>query len=191
MYYLMKYDSPPEGSGYMRINDGRHYKSFMNWRVGRMDAAIPPESVVIEVEPFDGYTGNPPEISDMGVPLMSDRLRNAIVEAGVDNIIFHPVTLKNKGTGERYAYYAFKIVGLVSASDMAGGTDIESYDGDYVGDSSVKNLVLDDSKLHGFLLFRLAEKFSAILIEEKVRDHILSCGIDTLKFMEPKDYYAL
>ncbi len=189
MYYIMKYNDRPAGTGYMEIEDGDHYDDFMNWGIGRLEAAEPPDKVVIDVVPFDGYQGEPDEISDSNVPLMSDRLHTALIGAGVDNIIYHPVELRNTLTDQRYPYFAFKLLGLISATDISA-SDISSYDGDFIGDSSIKNLVLDESKIHGLYIFRLAENFE-ILVHEKIRTHIESCGIDTLKFIAPEDYYSL
>jgi len=191
MYNIVEYQEREEGTGYMEIDESTCYKSFRNWGVGSLErVATPPEKVIIDVVPFDGYKGEPPELSDSTVPLMSARLRKALLEAGVDNIVYHPVTLKNTETGQTYPFYAFNLIGLISATDF-DASNISSYDEDFIGDGSIKGMAIDESKLHGQNMFRLAEKFSAIFISDNVRKHIEASGIDTLKFILPEDYYAL
>jgi len=191
MYYVLKCDEPPDPSGgYMEIEDWVGLQGFDDWGVGRKATFAPTGSVVIDAAPHDGYQGNPLELSDGEVPLVSDRLKQALIDAGVDNVDYYPVELKNKETGQTYEYFAFNIVGLVSAPDPSKSS-VESYDGDYVGDSSIKDLVLDDTKTLNLLMFRLLQKFSTILIHERVRRHLEACGIDTLTFVRPEDYYHL
>ncbi len=189
MYYILKQQDEDENSGYMEIEEGKHCKGFRNWGVGRTTSTVPSDDVIIDVVPYDGYQGDPPDFSDSSIPLMSERLRKALEGAGVDNILYHPVTLKNTETGQTYPYYAFNLIGRVSMVDLKA-SDIQSYDGDYTGDSSIKNLVLDESKDPGLSLFRLEENFS-IVIKEEIKKHLESCGIDTLKYIAPEDYYAL
>ena len=150
----------------------------------------PKGSVEIRVIPYDGYVGLPDEVSDMNVPLMSARLKEAITAAGVDNINFSPVTLCNSETGQAYEYFAFNLVGLVVAADMTK-SNITSHDGDFLGDSSVHDLIIDESKIGGLLMFRLKEKFAAIIVQKSVKESIEQHGIDTIKFVKPEDYMAL
>jgi hypothetical protein len=173
--------------GYMEIEDWDHSDTFAGWSVGKPAKSRPQDPVVIRVRRHDGYKGEPDDFSDRDVPLMSKRLKEVIESAGVDNITFHPVTLRTKK--ETYEYYAFNLVGLVSAVDPA--SEIQSPDGDFLGDSSITDLVIDDSKGRGLLMFRLKERFSVILVHKKLKEAIEQRGIDSVTFLAPEDFMAL
>lgn len=174
----------------MEIEDWVGIEGFEDWGRGTAAKLRPKGDVEIRAVPYDGYVGLPPELSDTNVPVMSARLKEALIAAGVDNINFLPITLRNSETGQTYEYFAFNLVGLVGAADMTK-SNITSHDGDFFGDSVVHDLAIDESKINGLLMFRLKEKFSAVLVHKSVKDTIESRGIDTLKFIDPKDYMAL
>ncbi|OHA80394.1 MAG: hypothetical protein A2675_01355 [Candidatus Yonathbacteria bacterium RIFCSPHIGHO2_01_FULL_51_10] len=192
-YYLL--ECPPlvneKGEALMEISNCFRAGNIRSWCDGKEPRAdtVFPAPLEIEFETFHGYAGPPRELVDVCITLMSKRLADTLVEAGVSNIVFYPTTLKNKGTGEVYDYRAFKVVGLVAAADLEK-SKWESYDNKPVADTSFEDLVIDESKAtgSGLLMFRLAENFSALVVHEKIRDAILAKGINTLKFIEPKDW---
>jgi len=191
-YFILDRERPDEQVGYMEIEDGADgvYEKFRLWRVGAPAQLPPPGPVVIEAVPHEGYTGHPVELNDGSIPLMSKRIREALDAAGVDNIVYFPVTLRNPETGQTYEYFAFNLIGLVAAADL-GQSNIASTDGDFTGDSQVYDLALDESKCGGFAMFRLKEKFSAIVVHRRVKETIESRGITALTFMKPEDYMHL
>jgi hypothetical protein len=121
---------------------------------------------------------------------MSNRLKQVLQSAGVDNINFHPVTLRNSETGQTYEYYAFNLVGRISAVDFKQ-SKIGSYDGDFVGDSQIHDLVIDDSRCRNALMFRMVEQFSTILAHRTVKEAVERSGITSVKFIKPEDFMAL
>jgi hypothetical protein len=173
--------------GYMEIEEWDDIEGFEDWGVGRPGKSRPAGKVEIRARRYDGYKGEPDDFSDDNVPLMSKRLKEAIESAGVDNITFHPVTVRTKK--ETWEYYAFNLVGLISAVDPA--SEVQSPDGDFLGDSSITDLVIDDSKCRGLLMFRLKEKFSIILVHRKLKEAIERSGISSVKFLAPEDFMAL
>lgn len=194
-YYIL--DCPllvnHDGELLVEIHNAENVGSVWDWRDG---AALSeeernsiPNPILIDVDYYREYQGQPVELFDVGTPLMSKRLAETLIEVGVHNLEFFPAILKNKGTGKTYEYRAFKVVGLVLAADL-GKSKWESYDKKPVADTSFEDLVLDESKAtgSGLLMFRLAENINALMVHEKVRDAILAKGINTLKFMEPKDW---
>jgi hypothetical protein len=190
-YFVMRaLPSPDDVEGYMDIEDWDATEGFGDWSVGKLAQQRPTGSVQINAVPNDGYQGEPADLQDLNVPIMSKRLKAAMDAAGVDNINYLPITLKNTETGQVYDYFAFNLLGLVSAADRAQ-SKMASYDGDFVGDSQVYDLVIDESKCGGLLMFRLKEKFSAVIVHEKVKKAVEAAGIDTVAFMNPKDYMAL
>jgi hypothetical protein len=176
--------------GYMEIEDWNATEGFEDWGVGRQAEKRPAGDVVISVVPYGGYAGLPDEYMDSNVPLMSKRLKEAIESAGVDNIRFHPITLRNSETGEDYEYFAFNLIGLVAAADLAKST-MTSHDGDFIGDTAISDLVVDGSAARGLFIFRLKQKFSVILVHHKVKDAVERAGIASVKFIVPEDFMAL
>jgi hypothetical protein len=45
----------------------------------------------------------------------------------------------------------------------------------------------DEKKARGALIFRLAESVNAILVHERLRDHLIANGFRNLEFLEPTD----
>jgi hypothetical protein len=179
--------SNPDVKGYMEIEDWDDSEGFEGWSVGKPAKSQPQGTVVIRARRHEGYKGEPDDFSDHNIPLMSKRLKEAIESAGVDNITFYPVTVRTKK--ETYEYFAFNLVGLVSVVDPA--SEIKSPDGDFLGDSSITDLVIDDEKGRGLLMFRLKEKFSVILVHKKLKEVIEQRGIASVKFLAPEDFMAL
>ena len=176
--------------GYTEIEDWEAADAFAGWGSGTPAASRPTDPVEIRVVPYDDYAGTPDEYSDNSVPLMSRRLKEAIEAAGVDNVNFHPVTLRNSETGATYEYFAFNLIGLVDAVDLRGST-ITSHGGDFTGDSVVTDLAVDESSARELLMFRLKQKFSVILVHKRVKEAIERVGIPSVKFIAPEDFMAL
>jgi hypothetical protein len=176
--------------GHMEVRDEEAYDHFTGWRTGELIAERPAGPVEIKAIPRDRYKGLPDEMYDFSVPMMSARLKLALDAAGVDNINYFPVTLRNTKTNAAYEYFAFNLVGLVSAADP-GKSEMSSYDGDFVGDTEIRSLSVDETRARGLLIFRLAEKFSIILVHRRVKETIEKHGIDTMRFRDPEGFMAL
>lgn len=150
-----------------------------------------PTPVEFEFEAFQCYQGPPQELDDLGIPVMSKRLINVLTEAGVDNIEFFPAILRNITTGQTYNYQVYNIIGLVAATDLEQ-SEYETYQKESpIADTSIHKLVLDESKTHNLLLFRLAEDVSAIVVHERIKKQIENAGIDTMEFIKLEDYVQL
>jgi len=176
--------------GYMEIEDWDAPEGFEDWGRGRLAEQQPQGPVVINAVYHGGYKGGSDEYLDSNVPLMSKRLKETIEAAGVDNVKFHPITLRNTKTGETYDYFAFNLIGLVDAVDFKKST-LTSHDGDFIGDSAIHDLVVDEKAGRGLLMFRLKEKFSVILVHKKIKEAVERSGITSVKFIDPKDFMAL
>lgn len=194
MYYILDCEEPlseDDEAPLMDIRNCFRIKGVWSWKSGQpLERDKIPNPIEIEFKPLHGYKGPPVELLDVGVPIMTERLAQALVASGVDNIEFFDVVLKNVSTGATYPYKAYNIVGLVAATDLEK-SQWESYDGNPVADVSFDTLVLDDAKAKGFLLFRLAENVNAIVVHESVQKQICSRGIDTLTFINPEDWVQL
>jgi hypothetical protein len=191
MYYVLRCDYPKnEAGGYLEIRDGIDIDGIDSWSLGRKIQAPVPNPIEIEAVPKRNYGGPPIEMRNGNLLLMSDRLVDALREAGVDNIDVYPAVLRNTKTGQTYSYKAVNIIGIISAANL-GESVWRSDDSVPLFDVSFESLVLKGGAAGEALLFRLAENSATILVHEKVREHVLAKGIDTLKFLEPKDYIHL
>lgn len=194
-YFVMReapsVESPTAAeSGYMEIEDWDATAGFEDWGVGRLAEKQPSDPIIINAVPYGGYGGPPDEYLDSNVPLMSRRLKECLESAGVDNVKFHAITLRNTETGQTYEYFAFNLIGLVDAVDL-GKTTMTSQDGDFTGDTVISDLCVDDTKARGLLMFRLKQKFSVILVHRKVMDALERAAITSVKFILPEDFMAL
>jgi len=77
-----------------------------------------PIPIEMDYDVFQDYSGDPPEVEDLGIPIMSERLKNVFDKSNVQNIEYFPAALRNSGTNEVFWYYAFNITGLVSRTEI-------------------------------------------------------------------------
>ncbi|HKO91748.1 MAG TPA: DUF1629 domain-containing protein [Polyangiaceae bacterium] len=152
----------------------------------------PPEGVIELTSKIDSKAPERiyPELTWNPVPLMSRRLVAALQSAGVDNLqTFETRVVNPQGAPplpEDY-YLAVNILGLVAAADMrrsktSSATAKEAASVDFHA------LSVDPSKAGGHGIFRLAENVSAVLVHERVRQHVERAGIDTLTWQKPETW---
>lgn len=190
MYYVLYCETPmDEEDGYLDIEDGLEIEGVDCWDIGRRFDVDIPNPLQVDLVPVEGYTGEPAEMHDGNILLMSNRLVAALKEAGVDNLDCYPATLKNVETGKTFSYQAVNIIGVMAAADLEK-SQWQSYDGEPLFDVNFEGLEINEQAAQGALLFRLAESTDTILIHEKVRDHIIARGIATLKFIRPSDWVS-
>lgn len=150
-----------------------------------------PNPVELEFDTYFGYNGSPPEMKDLCIPVMSTRLSDVLISAGVNNVEFFPAILKNRKTNQAYEYKIYNIVGKVAATDLKK-SDYETYHNEQpLADTTIHKLVLDESKIHNLLFFRLAEKLGTIIVHEKIKKHIEDAKIDTIRFIKPDEFASI
>lgn len=120
------------------------------------------------------------------IPLFREDLIAALREAGVTEFDTYDAVVEDP---ERPAqphtnYKAVNVIGLIGAADLAQ-SEYTAHPGGPVGDVDFDNLVIDDSKARGRLMFRMAESTNIIMVHRRVRDHLLAKGFDDLDFYEP------
>lgn len=169
--------------------DDYPYLEDVDFRLGTKIDSDLPDPLEITLESLD------PDASDQGpempeylkgeIPLFREDLIEALREAGVDNLDLYDAVVIDPDDGRRHtSYKAVNIVGAIAAADM-GASDATVHPGGPVIDVDFDQLVLDESKAGGALMFRLAESTNAILVHEKVRDHLLAKGFTSLEFLDP------
>ena len=78
---------------------------------------------------------------------------------------------------------------MVAAADLDQSV-YSTPSGKPIIDTDFDSVVLDGSRTHGSLLFRMAECVSAIVIHESVKQSIESAGIPHLNFVEPENWFG-
>jgi len=180
------------GGSALTINNNFKLAGIRLWKTGspikkeRKDNI--PNPVHLDFDVHHGYEGLPPEIEDLGIPLMSKRLCDILLNAGVDNLELFPAKLKNNQTGQEFDYYVYNILGLVAAMDLKKSTYETYRDKKPSGDTTIHELVIDEDEIHDALFFRLAEDLSTIVVHESIKNAIESAGLNTILFIKPEDY---
>ena len=180
------------GEALMEIHNCFMTGNARNWGNGKSFKSNVsfPVPIEIDFEPFRGFKGPPVEIVDLCIPIMSKRLKETLERSGVDNIDYFPAILTNTESGEKFDYFAFKVVGLVAATDLSN-SEFTSFDGDMVVDTSFETLVIDEYKTHDFKLFRLAENISALVVNEEIKNFIENESINSLELLNPEEFVQI
>ena len=123
------------------------------------------------------YPSEPPHILGNWIPVFSGHLIRTLEGVGVDNFEAFPAVVKNPQTGaEWHDYFAFNSLGLVAAANM----DMSEYDILMEGDSEgidmplvgFHTIVLNKRCTHDFLLFRIAQSPSVLIVHDLVMQMI-------------------
>jgi hypothetical protein len=184
MYFIMHCFSPKATDHAMLTY--RPDDPFRSWGEGTRFEDSPPEPVRAEVKP--DYPGAMAELWDDPVPLMTKRLLTALQDAGVTNLDTYDAEIYDPTEDRTYDnYVAFNIIGKISAADL----NQSSYDAtlpERMISMDFDSVIIDEQATRGALLFRLAESVNAIVVHEKVRQHLEASGIDTLTFIPPEEW---
>lgn len=184
MYYVLSCFGPEDQD---RASIGRVPKfEGVNWLHGKMIEKRIPEPIEIELNPE--FPGVMVPMFDPGILLFSDEMIAALRDAGVDNLQCFEATIHDPISGRDYCNYkAVNIIGLVSCADLAKSKcRVES--GSPIIDVDFDSLVIDEKRTGRALMFRLAECVTAILVHEKVRQHLEARGIPYLDFIKPEEW---
>ena|SRR5467141_2481604 len=185
MYYLLGRSS---ASHPCRHVDAYSYPSFPGlwWDDGARFTQPIPIPIEISLKPLEPLASDHgpdlPAIFLGRIPLFREDFIAALIKGGVDNLELHEARLTDPDTGAAYTNYkAVNIIGLVSAADLGRSTAI-IHDNIPLVDVGFDKLVIDEGKAGGALLFRLAENNTAVLVHERLRDHLLDEGFTELEF---------
>lgn len=118
-----------------------------------------------------------PHLTGNIVPLVSEQLLQAFRDVGVDNFQSFPAIIVNPETGEEWrSHSAFNVLGILRAADMGASEFDELMGGDPSGSIpplvAFNRLVIDGTKTHGLMLFRLEESPSTMIVHETVVNHL-------------------
>jgi hypothetical protein len=159
-----------------------------NWIGGeRFDVNVP-APLIFEIDEDDEGALIP--FFNEAIPLMRFDLVKAMREAGVDNLDDYPAIIRETRTGkENKNYRVINVIGAVRAANIEGSdVDPSAFGGEFMIAAFFRRLQLDESAAQGYLMFRLAESLSAILVHDTVRQHLLRSGWDSLTFTHPLEW---
>lgn len=189
MYYVLGrlYTAHPA-----RIDDKSSYDDQgVWWNDGQIFTKPIKTPIEARLKPYE--PSNPdmspalPSLFKGRVPLYSDALLLALRSAGVDNLDTYEARILDPDTDTWHtSYKAVNVIGMVSAADMAQSV-ATVHDGIPLIDVSFDRLVIDPKKTYGFLMFRLAENNSAVIVHERVKQAVLAAGIRDLEFFKPEN----
>ena len=151
------------------------------WMHGGIVTCEVPEPILYDLDPR--FPGNPKVLYDApSIPIMHVSLLDALIACGVDNLDTYDAVLRDLDKGIEYKdYKAFNVIGLVAAADMNKSTMMGTSDSMLI-DADFDRLVIDESKCHGLLMFRLAENVSAIVVHERIKKEVEKRGIKGVFF---------
>ena len=156
------------------------------WNDGQPLIEEPEEPLIYTLDP--DYPGNMLPLYDIAEPLMRADLLNALHEAGVDNLQTYQAIIRDPATNREFTdYKAVNIVGVISAADMEKSSVMNVSDSQMI-DVAFDNLVLDESRIGGSLMFRLGEAVNAIVVHERIKRVIKERQIPGMMFYESGEW---
>lgn len=162
------------------------------WTDGVRFAKPFPAPVMVKLKPYDS------RVPDMGkdvgslyltkIPLFKKELVEAFHDIGVTNLETYEAVLLDPDNNKKYeTHVAVNIIGVVAAADL-GSSVYNVPDNIPVIDVEFDDLVLDESRAKGLLMFRLAENTNTILVHESVKDYLEKVkGFTDIEFYLPED----
>jgi len=184
MYYILETDEAVEPGAYSASYDGPdHGLEVADLLVGK---ALGPRAVKkVELRLYEYERGDVgiPDYFDLPVPIMSKKMLAVLEKCGLDNLQTFPVVLRDPKRDTVLRDY--KIVNIVGAFHAADMNESEYVDMGGAGKIAVgfRNLVVDEEKAKGALLFRLAESLSTILVHESLKEAIENGGLKYIRFI--------
>jgi uncharacterized protein DUF1629 len=196
-YYVLKCQSPLESEHYLLEVEGP--ANDKRWEEGILFSAAderrgfhpPPEPIVLTTEED---TEEPPriyaELYWNPIPLFSRRLVEGLRAAGVDNLQTFETTLVapfGENPPPANHYLAVNIVGTVSAADFKK-SEFNPDVRERTISADFYSLSVDASKARDFLMFRLLENITAVLVHERVKEQVEAAGIRSLTWIPPHQW---
>jgi hypothetical protein len=172
----------------LELGDVWSWKSGARFTEDEANFTLP---IRVEFERRRGYAGPIVDLVDVGVPLMSARLLDALHRAGVDNLDVYPVELVSRDGAESHPCFAYNVIGRVEAVDLGKSITFNTDGGRPVSNLSVEELVLNEGAIVQLKLFRLSENVNAIIVADAVRQVVEASGIGSLTFTAPQDWVQL
>lgn len=157
-----------------------------SWTIGQPVTTPIPEPLALEL--FSLHPDDLLELHKEGALVMTRRLFDALAEAGVDNLDAYRTVIRHPVTGfETEDYVLVNVIGLVRAADMARSAVLGGGWNGLLG-VDFDSVVLDEDRAADLLMFRLAECTTAVVVHDRVKQHLLRRGFDMLAFIPPEEW---
>jgi Immunity protein family (Imm11) len=157
---------------------------WQGWMSGKIFPTPPAQPLVVKIQP--GYEEADPPVFEESPQIMTIEFHEALRAAGVDTLDVYDAEVQSKDGSVRLSgYKAYNIVGLVSAAELSK-TEFAPDNPSRQMDASIRSLVVDDSKVRGLLLFRLAESVDTILIHRSVKEALQERRFKGVQFIPPE-----
>lgn len=125
------------------------------------------------------------DIINPGVPLFSNKMKEALDECGVTNIDYYPVVITDYDTKEVLADYWLAIVtGIVACMDIENSQFKQTADQQTV----ITQFSIDHSKTGGVNLFRFHNIPGLIIINEKLKEKLSAIDFVGVSFKHTSEY---
>jgi hypothetical protein len=158
-----------------------------SWMRGELLTMTVPEPIVYDLADDTKYEYDQiPNIRTLSkglpIPFMRNDLYEALLAAGVDNLQVYDAVIRDLQRGvDHKNFKAFNIVGTIAAADMTASTMMGTSVSTMI-DADFDRLVIDESKCHGHLLFRLSENITAIIVHESIKKEVEKRNIEGVFF---------
>lgn len=185
-YYVLSVEDPDVGYR-ARLNYTRDYP-LRSWMTGKAFDKQPPLPIIVKLRGTDEDDWTLGDLWLTPITVMSKRLYETLVQAGVATMDTYPVELHDPVNGTLHEnFIAFNITCKLSAAD-ASNTTFAPENTDTLISADIDSLAIDANKASDALLFRLAESVNTIIVHESIKQAIEAAGIDTLTFIKPEDW---
>lgn len=175
-------------SGGMLLSPIKHTTPGENWTIGEKFRQPPAIPVVVRIR--DGYEEAELRSFLSVPPILSKKLYEILVKAGVDNLeVFDAVLTSRDGKVAIEGFKAFNLVGLFSMADLKKSKFSPGNSSREI-DASFDKLVFDPNKKPSHLMFRLEEYTSAVVVHKSIRQAIEEAGITHIKFIEASEFIS-
>lgn len=163
---LTRVDAPPPGF------------EPAQWIKGRL---MTPPGGVIEAETYRSRGGMSEVFLD-SIPLFRSDLVQTLVQAGVSNLQAFPARITDTQSRTVHTdYVAVNIVGCIAAADLDRSVFTPGHAPAF--HTAFRELVIDDAKASGQLMFRLLQAVSTIVVHASVKQALQSQPFRYLRFI--------
>lgn len=128
-------------------------------------------------------------VSDMGCPVVSERLKSLFDSLKIDNVQYLPAgVVERHGQPPKRGYYAANIIGLVDCIDPEASDMDAEYDdnGELSIVYGIDRLVLKDAPSPAPPLYRARLFTRLILLDETLQPHIEGAAIEGVRLVRPE-----
>jgi hypothetical protein len=185
-YFVLDVEDPEIGYR-ARLVYTRDYP-LRSWMTGESFDRKPPEPIILSMRGTDEDDWVMGDLWLTPIAVMSKRLHEVLLQAGVDNLETYSVALHDPEDGKVYQnFLAFNLIGKIAVTDAAK-TQFSPGSKARMTSADIDSLVIAQRKPGGALMFRLAESVNTILVHESVKRMIETARIDTLTFIDLEDW---